>query len=416
MYKAVAGFIYTSVIRMKPPPKNQTQSWKLNLLVSAFSLLLVASVIGGSEWLLRRRLWQKVGQDREAYEVVRRQQSGQVGYFFGQPDQHHVFHPLGFKKSRWSQFRAQRPPGQASFRALVLGGSAVAGSEYILGWDFVAVAERMLQVQNPDLDVVLVNGGIWGGTSGFERLQSFHLRHYGFDAVVIYSGYNDLYGYAMDRAKYLQDLAYFDQRLGFRGRLGFYLKENSLAYEWLTQHMPVLKKTYPLGVTAKASRRPLDFSEASRQELNGLVMRQLRHTLEVTQAQNLPVYFMFQSSYSALVLQHPLSELEQQLMRDHLGDQLDYWLKVMAFYAPALEQATRDLCSQFPHVRYVNSADFAKAYPVLFYDDVHFDGKGMLIFGNQLAQDLQKYVLQRSVENWKNFVLRQDADIVVVGQ
>ncbi len=386
---------------MKPRLEKRSADIRPGLVNLALAVLTPLLVFGTCEGLARFYVGQSVGWDRQAYELRQRQLSGQVGFLYRRPDVHQIIHPLGCKKSRWSNLTPTRVPGdKPQYRILVLGGSGVAGSEEKVGGDFPDVVEQMLAHYNPDFRFVVVNGGVWSGNSAMERMQLYHLRHYGWDLVIIYSGWNDLYAYSMKREKYLNDLSRTQRRLGHIGRFWFGLRERSMAVALLAH--AVARAPIQLGAPVDRfdARVPLD--PAHQQEFLDGVTRQTEPTLRLAQDMGVPLLFLLQSSATYTRQFRPLTDMEEKILQAFLGSHKAYWTDVMHYFYPALDARLRTLCGQYG-ARYINFNTLSHPYHVLYYDDLHYAMAGMQKAGILVAEIVQTEYLHRSTAEWIHF-------------
>ncbi len=378
----------------------QHQRVLFNVLLAVFVPALFFSLceLGARGWL-----WWLAGRNPETYRMRHYQLAGEVGYFYAREKPSYLFHELGFKNSDYSKFTLRRAHGQKKqFRILMLGGSAVAGGEKTLhSWPYVM--EFILRRENPDLDIMVVNGGIWAGISANERLQVFNLRNYDWDLIVNYSGYNDMHHFLMVHEEYLLNLRRTNQHLSALGRFWHHLKEHSVALSALSH---VYVKNYHRMYTLEKYdfvRNVLPTPEKRQQFLDGLGI-QLEDIFNMTAAQDVPVLHIFQGSYTYLRQFRPLLKTEWLYRRHNIAEPGGYWDQRCDDYLPAMESYVQGLCDRYPQVTYVNFIKQVKDETHLYEDDVHFTSKGTIIIAEMVAKIIQTKYLKRSYEHWARYV------------
>ena len=340
------------------------------------------------------------------YQIRRLQTSGQVGYFYKAPDQHQIFDALGFKRSRWSVLTPRQDSHKKTFRVLILGGSAVAGSERVVGGDWPDIVESLLIQHNPDLQITVVNGGVWGGISATERRQLFNVRHYDFDLLVLYTGYNDLYYDAFHHHQYLHDLALTQRSLSPLGKAWYFMREHSVALSLVAEAYQVRRIHRALAkapLQALEVPDPLHWSDATREQLLTAVDQQVSDTLQMAQDRQLPVYLLFQANATYTRKFRALSRDEETMLATALGAQQNYWTQTVTWVYPALEERMRHIAARFPNVTYLDFNQVSHHYQSMFYDDVHFGSGGMKIVGSKIATGIQIGYLKRGLNGWTDY-------------
>ncbi len=391
-------------VHIKRPPR----SLSTNLLVALLAPLVF---FVGLEIAARACVWIWAGFSKDAYQTLHLQLSGQTGYFYHREDKYQIFHPLGFKKGH-TDFTFKRPDNPKHYRILVLGGSATAGSEHHLySWPYIM--EFMLRTQNPDLDIVVVNGGIWAGLAANERQQVFNLRNYHWDLIVNYSGWNDLYSYNLVNERVLINVRRANQHCGRFGQLWFRLKAHSMALSLLA-HAYV--KNYQNVDTKKpvVQLEPLPLTDANREKLFQMMGSQLEDIFHMTQERHVPVLHIFQGSLGYMRSFRPLTAQERlyQLNSARMFD--ESWNKAVDFYYPQTEKFVRALCSKYPHVTYMNYLERAYYRDDLFEDDCHFQVSGLVIAAQIIGQFVQTQYFKRPINDWKQYRLHMDGHVVVL--
>ena len=385
--------------KAKPVPvsagkKTALQRWVGILITACIPVIFFGLIEVGSRLILLAAC----DGNPDTYDLGRIQISGQTGYFYDKPDQHQIFTEYGFKKSRFTHFHVERWHDH-EYRTLVLGGSAVAGSEVNVGGDWSTFTEQLLRQHNADLDISLVNGGIWGGTSAFERMQTFNTRHYGFDLLVIYSGWNDLYSYSMKQSRYLKDMAQTRRRLSELGKFWFELRAHSVALGWIAS---LYDQQHPLNMGTGADRfdQKIPCTPENRQRFIKEYLGQLQDTLAMAHQQKIPVIFILQSSATYTRQYRPLSPIEESQIDTYISPYKDYWSQLMSYYYPALGQAIKTECQKYPTVKFYDFAEFSHHYQRLYYDDVHYSTPGMYVIGWKVAALIQETIFHRSSKDW----------------
>ena len=229
--------------------KKGTRDYKKNLILLFGVVGLLLPALIGAEMVTRAYWIYRIG--KENFQLRWMQLAGATGVF---PTKSGVINSLGFHSREIPVEKDMN-----TYRALVLGGSAVYGFEEIeSSWAWYL--EKRLKERMPGKNVEVLNAGIPGGTSSESADLLRDMIYLKPDVVIWYGGWNDVY-----YSHYCKD-EYKERYLNFsyRSTLKQSIKELNRWFEHHSYTFLVMKKSYARwrkGLRYKTKRMTHDTEE-----------------------------------------------------------------------------------------------------------------------------------------------------------
>ncbi len=360
-------------------------------------MAVALGLLCAAEGAVRLWLWQRSGRNGELLWRQHLLWSGQTAYYA--QSKNPLIDPLGFKKLP-NQVLTQRKH-RNEFRILVLGGSAVMGWDNALGHDWPTDLRDALQRYNTDLYVNVVNGGISGGLSFHENMQLWALRHYGWDAVVVYTGYNDLYYFFLDPSHYRATQAAYQSRFQRLNLLSEEVAAHSIIFAYLRnrrvqRQLAPDKAVFatPFGARSVSPEELLEFQNHLKQQTAEVILS--------CQSRHIPLLYVIQPFLSDIQRLRPLTVDERKVKQAFLKQNELAWDSIVEKHMPLLVESIQSVC-QTQGVPFSYFRDILSPYSEAFYDDVHNHKSAMAVIGLEVGRLVQEKILKRSTQAWMRY-------------